>query len=48
MRAPRHVGEGLVYDLPLDESYREAGIVRVTHEWSAGDSNDDCASRAAS
>lgn len=34
MRAKHHVfGGGLTYDLPLGERHREAGIVRVTHEW---------------
>lgn len=49
MRAQRHAaGGGRVYDLPLDERHRDARIVRVTHEWSTGDSDEDCASRAAS
>lgn len=34
MRAQHHVdGGGMVYDLPLSARHREAGIVRVTHEW---------------
>lgn len=34
MRAQHHaVGGRRTYELPLDQRHREAGIVRVTHEW---------------
>lgn len=37
-RAKRHVvGGGMTYDLPLGDRHREAGIVRVTHEWTDTD-----------
>ena len=38
MRAQTHaLGGGLAYGLPLDQRHRDAGIVRVTHEWTDPD-----------
>ncbi|GAA1490949.1 hypothetical protein [Brachybacterium sacelli] len=49
MRAQHRVdGGGLVYDLPVGGRHREAGIVRVVHEWSDSERVVDDASVAVS
>jgi len=38
MRVQTHaLGGGLIYDLPLGQRHHEAGIVRISHEWTDPD-----------